>query len=431
MVLHIDLVLPLGHPVEKENHLERFFKNPHTLSCKREGTLGRYIDEFAQQLSEQGYSRQYGRRQLQLAAKLSRWLGKKNLAVADLKVADLENYLKYRSRLVRIRRGDAANLKAFYELLCQKGLVVGRVDPVPKTPIEELQSEFSLYLGEERALAPTMVIGYLPFSRELLTHRFGTGRVDLSKLRAADVVDFVQHRAPSLIRKQAKKMTMVLRSFLQFARYHNYIRTDLAACVPCVADLSATSIPKGLPFKDVKSVLASCNRQRAVGRRDHAILLLLARLGLRAGEVVSLTLEDIDWEHGYLTVRGKGNRSEQLPLPVDVGKALAAYLRAGRPKSTRRHVFLRGYAPAVGFKGPAAVSTVVHHALARAGINCPRKGAHQFRHALATEMLRKGASLPEIGELLRHRHMQTTTIYAKVDLTSLRKLALPWSGGAR
>jgi integrase/recombinase XerD len=226
-------------------------------------------------------------------------------------------------------------------------------------------------------------------------------------------------------------MTTVLRSFLQFARYHNYIRTDLAACVPCVADWSATSIPKGLPFRDVKSVLASCNRQRAVGRRDHAILLLLARLGLRAGEVVSLTLEDIDWEHGYLTVRGKGNRSEQLPLPVDVGKAIAAYLRGGRPNSTRRHVFLRGYAPAVGFKGPAAVSTVVHHALARAGINCPRKGAHQFRHALATETLRKGASLPEIGELLRHRHIQTTTIYAKVDLTSLRKLALPWLGGAR
>jgi len=411
--------------------MERFFKNPHTLSCKREGPLGLYIDEFAQQLSEQGYSRLYGRRQLQLAAKLSRWLGRKNLAVADLKVADLESYLKCRSRRVRVRRGDAANLRAFYELLCQKGLVVARVDPIPKTPIEELQGKFGLYLGEERALAATTVIGYLPFSRELLAHRFGTGPVDLSLLTAADVVDFVQYRAPSLIRKQAKKMTTVLRSFLRYARYHNYIRTDLAACVPCVADGSATSIPKGLPFKDVKAVLASCNRQCAVGRRDYAILLLLAHLGLRAGEVVSLTLEDIDWEHGYLTVRGKGNRSEQLPLPVDVGKAIAAYLKGGRPKSTRRHVFLRGYAPAVSFKGPAAVSTVVRHTLARAGINCPRKGAHLFRHALATEMLRKGASLPEIGELLRHRHMQTTTIYAKVDLASLRTLALPWSGGAR
>lgn len=411
--------------------MERFFKNPYTLSCRREGPLGHYLDEFAQQLSERGYSRLYGRRQLQLAAELSHWLRKKDLAVTDLKVADLEKYLKYRSRLVRVRRGDAANLKAFYELLRQKGLVVGRVDPVSKTPIEELQDEFSLYLREERALASTTVIGYLPFSREFLAHRFGTAPVDLSKLTAVDVLDFVRHRAPLLIRKQAKKMTTVLRSFLQYARCHNYIRTDLAACVPCVADWSAASIPKGLPFRDVKAVLASCNRQRAVGRRDYAILLLLARLGLRAGEVVSLTLEDIDWEHGYITVRGKCNRSEQLPLPVDVGKAIAAYLKGGRPKSTDRHVFLRGYAPTVSFKGPVAVSTVVRRALARAGINSPRKGAHLFRHALATHMLRKGASLPEIGEVLRHRHIQTTTIYAKVDLISLRKLALPWLGGAR
>jgi integrase/recombinase XerD len=245
--------------------LERFFKNPHTLSCRREDPLGHYLDEFAQRLSEKGYSWLYGRRQLQLAAELSHWLRKKDLAVADLKVADLEKYLKYRSRSVRVRRGDAANLKAFYEVLCQKGLVVERVAPVPKTPIEELQDEYSLYLREERALAPTTVIGYLPFSRELLRHRFGTGPIDLSELRAADVLDFVQHRAPLLIRKQAKKMTTVLRSFLQYARYHNYIRTDLAACVPCVADWSATSIPpKGLPFQDVKAVLASCNRQRAV-----------------------------------------------------------------------------------------------------------------------------------------------------------------------
>lgn len=212
--------------------MECFFKNPHIVSFRREGPLGQYLDEFAQQLSEQGYSRLYGRRQLQLAAELSCWLRKKNLAVADLRVADLEDYLKHRARLVRVRRGDAANLKAFYELLRQKGLVRERVELVAKTPIEELRDEFSLYLREERALAPTTVIGYLPFSRELLVHRFGTGPVDLGKMRAVDVLDFVQHRAPLLTRKHAKLMTTVLRSFLQFARYHNYIHTDLAACVP-------------------------------------------------------------------------------------------------------------------------------------------------------------------------------------------------------
>ena len=146
---------------------------------------------------------------------------------------------------------------------------------------------------------------------------------------------------------------------------------------------------------------------------------------------MSLGLEDIDWEAGYLTVRGKGDRSAQLPLPADVGKAIAAYLKNGRPRSKSRCVFLRGHAPTFSFKSSQAVSTVVRHALARAGIKCPRKGAHQFRHTLATEMLRQGASLAEIGELLRHRHPQTTSIYAKVDLPSLRTLALPWPGGTR
>ena len=178
-------------------------------------------------------------------------------------------------------------------------------------------------------------------------------------------------------------------------------------------------------------MLASCNRKSAIGRRDYAILLLLARLGLRAGEVATLTLEDFDWEAGQLTVRGKGDRNTQLPIPADVGKAIAAYLKDGHTRSKNRSVFLRAQAPAVGLKNSRSVGLIVEKALARAGINCRRKGAHQFRHTLATEMLRHGASLAEIGEVLRHRNPQTTAIYAKVDLASLRTLALPWPGGIR
>jgi integrase len=159
--------------------------------------------------------------------------------------------------------------------------------------------------------------------------------------------------------------------------------------------------------------------------------LLLARLGLRAGEVAFLKLEDIDWEAGCLNVRGKGGYRSALPLPVEVGEAIATYLQTGRPASSSRFVFLRAKAPIQGFKSQIAVLSVVRHALARAGIDSPRKGAHQFRHALACEMLRQGASLPEIGQILRHRSPQTTAIYAKVDLASLRTLALPWPGGVR
>jgi integrase len=177
--------------------------------------------------------------------------------------------------------------------------------------------------------------------------------------------------------------------------------------------------------------LARIDRHTAVGRRDYAILLLLARLGLRSSEVVFLDLEDIDWKDGSLSVRGKGGRRLRLPLPADVGEAIVAYLRHGRPPSSSRRVFLRARAPLRGFLGPSAVGTIVRHALLRAGIDAPTTGAHQFRHGLATEMLRHGASLGEIGELLGHRSPETTKIYTKVDLDALRSLALPWPGGVR
>jgi len=312
-----------------------------------------------------------------------------------------------------------------------KGLVAAPVTPVERATIGKLLDDFSLYLQQERVLAPTTVANYVSLIKKFLTHRFGTGPADLSDLTAAQVVSSVQRLVPSLCRKRAKVMTSALRSFLRYARYQDFIRSDLAACVPCVADWSVASIPKGLPIEHVKRVLASCNRKSAIGRRDYAILLLLARLGLRAGEVAALTLEDFDWETGRLTLRGKGDRYAELPVPADVGKAIAAYLKHGRTRSTNRCVFLRAQAPAIGLRNSRSVGLIVAKALARAGINCRRKGAHQFRHTLATEMLRHGASLAEIGEVLRHRNPQTTAIYAKVDLASLRTLALPWPGGIR
>jgi integrase/recombinase XerD len=411
--------------------MEQFFKDPHTVQYKRQGPLGLYIDEFAQQLSEQSYSRQYACRQLQLVAELSHWLQQRKSTVSDLTVAKMENFLRNRVRPARVRCGDAAGLKAFFELLLRKGQVTTPVNHVPKTAIDKLQDDFGLYLRQERVLAPTTVTNYISFIKKFLAHRFKTGRVNLSHLSAADVVESVQHLALSLSRKRAKAMSSALRSFLRYARYQDFIRADLAACVPCVADWSVAPIPKGLPTKHINRVLASCNRRSAIGRRDYAILLLLARLGLRAGEVVCLTLEDVDWEAGRLTVRGKGNRSTELPLPADVGKAIAAYLKSGRLRSTYRSVFLRARAPAASLKNSGAVGLIVAKALARAGVNCCRKGAHQFRHTLATEMLRRGASLAEIGEVLRHRNPQTTSIYAKVDLASLRTLALRWPGGCR
>ncbi len=204
---------------------------------------------------------------------------------------------------------------------------------------------------------------------------------------------------------------------------------DLASAIPGIANWRLTHLPKALTAEQVESLLLCCDQSTATGQRDHAILLLLARLGLRAGEVVAMTLDDIQWETGLLTVRGKGLRHETLPLPQDVGEALAHYLRYRRPQCTTRRVFIRLRAPHQGFTTSAAICNVVRRALARAGLNPACKGAHLLRHSLATRMLSNGASLAEIGDILRHRQPQTTQIYAKVDVKALRTLAQPWPGG--
>ncbi|MEE8584318.1 MAG: site-specific integrase [Acidobacteriota bacterium] len=318
------------------------------------------------------------------------------------------------------------------KLLCEQGVIAEQAPQAAPTPSQHLVEEFDLYLQKERALAVATRACYRSFVQQFLNARFGRGPVSLASLCPADVTGFVRRQGTQCKGRRVQLMTTALRSFLRFARYRGDLTSDLAACVPSVASWSLSALPSSLPPAQVEQALAHCSRQSPVGRRDYAILLLLARLGLRAGEVARLTLEDIDWEKGCITVQGKAGRSSQLPLPADVGEAIVDYLKNGRPGvSGNRRVFLRSRAPITGFKGQQAVGSVVKHALARAGIDSPRKGAHQFRHALATQMLRQGASLAEIGEVLRHQNLRTTAIYAKVDLVSLRRLALPWPGGAR
>jgi site-specific recombinase XerD len=221
-----------------------------------------------------------------------------------------------------------------------------------------------------------------------------------------------------------------MRQFLRYLHYKGLTDTDLSLAVPAVARWSLSSLPKHLPAAQVRQVLRHCDQNTPLGRRNYAILLLLARLGLRAGEVVRLNLEDVDWENGLITVCGKGKWA-QLPMPADVAQAIARYLRRDRPRCACRRLFIRDYAPVGGLHGTAAIGSIVKRALTRAGVESARKGAHLLRHSLATDMLRKGVSLDEIGEVLRHRSPDITAIYAKVDLDSLRTLALPWPGGTQ
>src|SRR5213594_952284 len=402
------------------------------LSRPLEGPLAAYIGPFAKWGSEQGYAFCSLRRQVLLAACFSRWLGQNGVTVHSVSSEQAVQYLRYRARRVQIHKGDTAALRYLIEFLNREGVIPVEETAEPRpNPVEQCAGEFERYLREERVLAEATIINYMPHIRGFLKHRFGDGTVQLSRLCAGDVVGFVQHQAPRLHPKRSKLMTTALRSFLQYARYCGEVTADLAAAVPVVPNWSRTTLPRGIMTEQVRQLLASINRRTAMGRRDYAILLLLARLGLRSSEVAFLDLDDIDWNLGQLNVRGKRGQCTELPLLPEVGKAIAAYLRHGRPESASRRLFLRAKAPLRGFQGACGVGSVVRHSLKRAKVNAPTYGAHQFRHGLATEMLRRGASLGEIGELLRHRHPQTTTIYAKVDIDALRTLALPWPGGAQ
>ena len=402
------------------------------LSRSPEGPIAAHIVAFANSIAEQGYSAQSLRYKVRLAASFSRWLERRGIDLRSVCPDHAVRYLRYRARRVRPCPGDHAALRHLIDFLDREGLISRLKIPARRpTPVESCVQEYEKYLREARALAEATIVNYVPFIKDFLEDCFGDGRVGLSRLRAGDVVRFVQRQAARLHLKRAKLMTTALRSFLRYACYRGDITLDLAAAVPVVANWSMPSIPRAISPEQIRQLLASIDRRTAVGRRDYAIVLLLARLGLRSGEVAYLKLEDIDWNTGHLCVRGKSGQHNGLPLPTDVGKAIAAYLRHGRAHSTSRRVFLRAKAPVNGFRGASGVGSIVRHALQRAGIDAPTMGAHQFRHGLATEMLRHGASLGEIGELLGHHHPQTTTIYTKVDIKALRTLAVPWPGGVR
>jgi len=316
-------------------------------------------------------------------------------------------------------------------MLRQQGVTKPLQPPVADNARTRIASEFRCYLLQERGLSPSTLLNYVPVAEQFLAERFHNTVPNFASIRATHVTGFVLRHASQLSPVRAGLMVTALRSFFRYLRHRGVIATDLAACVPTVPNWSLSTLPRFLPAAAVERILECCDRTTSAGRRNHAILLLLARLGVRAGEVVGLSLDDLDWSTGQITIRGKGGKSAQLPLANDVGAALAAYLRHDRPRSATRRVFLRHRAPLVGFGNSSTISSLVRRALKHAGVDSAHTGAHVLRHSLATNLLRQGGSLDEIGELLRHQSPNTTAIYAKVDVTALHTLALPWPGGGR
>jgi site-specific recombinase XerD len=344
--------------------------------------------------------------------------------------------------LERIPRRRKAQLKLELATLPRllKYLRAGAGDLTPPSrfdtvPTDDLARRYTDYLRKGRGLAANSIRVYAPFVRDfLLDQSARSGSVSPSLFDATAIRDFLLGRTRNRSSEYSRLLATALRSFFRFLFLSGESPVDLSNAVPSVRKWRQSAVPAFLSPEDVERVLSATDRSTPSGCRDFAILLLLARLGLRAGEVVTLELGDIRWRTGEIIIRGKGRIRDHLPLLSDVGEALASYLSSGRGATASRRVFVRTLAPRIALTGPAAVGHVVRRALAQAGVSrSGRSAAHLFRHGLATRMIRQGASLAEIAEVLRHRSQSTTAIYAKVSVEALRGVALPWpvTGGAR
>jgi site-specific recombinase XerD len=321
-------------------------------------------------------------------------------------------------------------LALFLRHLRQTG-VIPQLLPPTDSPLDLIERDYARFLSCERGVAQVTIDYYVAIARRFLSERFGATTIMIEKLGAQDAGKFILRNTSTQCIGRLNLIASVLRSFLGFLYQRGKIAKNLAAAVPAVANRQARGHQEVLDPDQTKALLNVCNQATAVGRRDYAILLLLSRLGLRACEIVRLRLDDINWESGELLIRGKGAREDRLPLLQDVGQALVNYLQKGRPTCSSRQVFIRAIAPRQAFFTSSAVAGIVKQALAGAHLHLKHQGAHILRHSLATNMLSHGASLTEIGQILRHQKASTTQVYAKVDLVSLRALALPWPGGVR
>lgn len=363
-----------------------------------------------------------------LLNELSGWLQGQQLAMGDLYMAQVDRFMADR-RAAGVRKLKTRQaLGPILGYLRGLGLVPAAEIPLEDDPARKILNRYRQFLTTERGLASVTALRYVDCLRPFMDQRTAKGYLDLGSLTSADVITFVVAWCPRLNAGVAKLTVTALRSFLGFLHLDGVTERSLVPAVPTVLRRRLAGLPKGLESDQVRRLLAACDARTVVGIRDLAILTLLVRLGLRSREVARLRLDDIDWRAGTIRVHGKGNCHEQLPLPPDAGGRLAEYLASARPADAQgRTLFVRHFAPHHAL-GASRVSGIVADAARRAGIG--RVHAHRLRHTAATELLRSGASLPEIGQLLRHCRIETTAIYAKVDHDSLRLIARPWPEGA-
>jgi len=388
---------------------------------KVSGPLAPFADAYREELERRGYTAWSVVDGLRQVARLSCWIEAHGLSVESLRRAQLERFVDdFRGQGYQ-RRCSVRGLLTVLDVLCALGVLEPERPVSPITPIDALLASFEDYLLAERSLAASTAASYVAAAVRFLDGL--SGEVALAATTAGDVTEAVLRESERVSASTAQSFVAALRSFLRFCFIEGLVESDLSEAVLTVSSRRRSSLPKGISHGHARALLDACDRRRAIGRRDYAVILTLLRLGLRAGEVAALTLDGIDWRAAEIVVVGKRGRRDRLPLPADVGAAIATYLRRGRPPCDRREVFLRALAP-IGPLGDDAPSMIVRRACRRAGV--PEIGAHRLRHTAACEMVSAGVPLQHIGQVLRHRSPATTAIYARVDLERLRRLAQPW-----
>ena len=393
-----------------------------------EGPLAAYAAGYRGELERCGFSPRSVRDRMEVAGQLDRWLADEGLSAADLAVARAGQFF------MALRAAGQRRVPAMQTLVPLFAYLRDQQVLPPEqaaAPAEELLVSYGRYLALERGVAPLTVLRYERMARRFLAGRVSRagGQTGAEDLCGAEVIAYLAGCCSRLrTTGSAKREAADLRSLLRFLYLKGITDTDLGTAMPPVAGWRDTLLPATMSAADVTALLGACDRSRPSGLRDLAILTLQARLGLRSGEVAALQVGDIDWRAGEIVVRGKGHCQDRLPLTVEAGEAIAGYLRDGRPRSRCPRVILTLYAPYRGIH-PSSITQVVYRACLRAGL--PRVGGHRLRHALASEMLRQGSDLVEISQVLRHRDLATTSVYAKVDRAALRTVARPWPGAGR
>ena len=410
--------------------LEKLYTHPNAIPRLRSSPLGPWLDAFTGRLAELGYTAWSLRSNVVLAADLGRWMADHDVLVGSLDESAVDSYLEHRGTQ-RQRRHAASSLMLAH--LRAEGVSAPRSVRPDSSAVAVHGQRYAAYMRTERGAAEGTVEGYVAVVREFLNGRFGSGDVDLAALTVSDITAYLVERAPALSRKRVAYLASALRSFLRFLFVQGETATDLSTAPLMSQTRHRATVPRYLLPAEVERLLDTCDPSTPAGRRNRAILTLLVRLGLRAGEVAALELDDIRWRSGEIVVRGKGDVVDRLPLLSEVGEALSSYITNDRAGTPTRRVFLRLCAPTREIGGRGAVSTVVRVGLKRAGLRPQVRGAHLLRHTLATRMIRAGASMAEIAEVLRHHSPGSSAVYAKVDFEALRMLSQPWpdAGAAR